>query len=591
MPYQKLKRYLTALPFVVLVAGMAIRIVDLQQRVAEIIQCRYCIPRYVVAHDLFVVALVAASLWLSMLVPNRLLRIVFRLLMVLLVLAYVLDITVTLTLGTRLFFSDLSIYAVEWGPIWDHVRGISGGAIGALLILLMLAGVTALMMLAGDRTSVTSRRFILALAVLAFSLNAFFEPPQYIHGWRFKNYFFANFATAEAHRYSAAYVSELNADGETATACLAGLGRRPNIVLLLVESWSQYHSQLFSGLNDWTPELDKIAKKHAWYSQFFANGFTTNTGLVSSLTPIQLDAPFQNAFLRDDSFQGTWAFERSLPGLVAQFGYRSAFLTTGPLGFTNKGDWLDSLGFDFVEGNDGHFYKDWPKVQFHAATDEALFLRAQQWMGEQTIPYALVLENVSTHQPYIDPLSGERSLEKAFRYVDQQIMVFYKDLLKSDFFANGVMIIASDHRAMNLVTAEELEKYGLQAVSRVPMILIDPRSKLTGENKRITQQSDIYYSIRHLLQRGQVCPQANEVSLYTRSETPSKCALHLRGTQKGVVDVTCEAGDGQVILDGDQTRFIWSKGLTPAQQRKLLLLIARQRLALLNNTAGKALSE
>ena len=49
---------------------------------------------------------------------------------------------------------------------------------------------------------------------------------------------------------------------------------------------------------------------------------------------------------------------------------------------------------------------------------------------------------MSTHHPYIDPVSGARSQEAVFRYADRQIRAFAKALKARGFFDhNGVLMI------------------------------------------------------------------------------------------------------------------------------------------------------
>ena len=55
------------------------------------------------------------------------------------------------------------------------------------------------------------------------------------------------------------------------------------IVLVIVESLSSYHSALLGG-NGWTPELDRIAGHSRWFTNFHANGFTTDHGLIALFT-------------------------------------------------------------------------------------------------------------------------------------------------------------------------------------------------------------------------------------------------------------------------------------------------------------------
>ena len=80
---------------------------------------------------------------------------------------------------------------------------------------------------------------------------------------------------------------------------------------------------------------------------------------------------------------------------------------------------MSNLGFEHIEGNEHPYYVDEKRYAFDAPSDAALYGRGLQWMEAAQGPYLLVLETVTTHQPYVDPDSGERSLEKTMRFADR----------------------------------------------------------------------------------------------------------------------------------------------------------------------------
>ena len=179
-------------------------------------------------------------------------------------------------------------------------------------------------------------------------------------------------------------------------------------------------------------------------------------------------------------------------------GYRTCFLTTGDLGFTNKGTWLESIGFDDVEGIETPFYKEWPKFAFNAPPDEALFAYAIRKIGNLNSdqqPYFMVLETVTSHLPFLDP-EGKSNTEKAvINYVDRQLGVFYTSLEDYGFFSNGVLIITSDHRIMAPISKAEMDRYGDSAFARIPMVVASG-GKRKGKIDACFQQTDLYSSLK-----------------------------------------------------------------------------------------------
>lgn len=58
----------------------------------------------------------------------------------------------------------------------------------------------------------------------------------------------------------------------------------------------------------------------------------------------------------------------------------------------------------------------------------------------------------------------------------------------------------------------------------------------------------------------------------------SRCILHARGDHRDHLDVLCSAGEGTVKVDGDDSHFLESEGLTADRRQALLERIAAQRI-------------
>ena len=255
--------------------------------------------------------------------------------------------------------------------------------------------------------------------------------------------------------------------------CVSAQGRRAPIVLVIVESLSAYHSRAWSGLNDWTPQLDRLMHDGRSFINFFANGTSTEDGLVALLTgEPPIPKPERRTIFRQFS-----AVKETVPRALNELGYHTAFLTTGNLGFLDKGTWLKSIGFAEAEGHDYPGYRGLPRFHFDAATDDALYDRTLRWMeANEGNPFFLMLETVSSHQPYVDPSTGIKSIELAFRYADAALGRFVTALRRTGYLDRGYLVVMGDHRAMVPVSKAESERYGDRAYSRVPLLLLGPSS-------------------------------------------------------------------------------------------------------------------
>lgn len=491
---------------------------------------------------------------------------------------YIADLFVLALFGIRLFFVDLAIYGLEPAIIWDQFSAALGGPWSAGLLAVVILLICLLPALLPRRAH-RPLNLLLGVALLTGAGLAMAPaPPDYGNNWIYHNVFQANLSSSESVRYSHAEAERRETAYRAAFPhrCVEAEPDRRNVIVVIIESWSNYQSKAFGGMLDWTPELDEIARRHLRYTRFHAGGFSTNEGLVNLLGGVRLWAPFAHLFEAAE-FGYAWGIRPSLPGVFNDHGFTTALLTTGPLDFLSKGDWFRDLGFDHVEGNEHPFYDNWPRIAFHAAADQALYERTLQWIDQTDAPYLAVLETVTTHQPYIDPESGERDMQAAFEYADHWAARFYEQLRARGFFDDGVLLITSDHRSMNPLLPGERERFGLAAPSRIPLILVDDRLPEGEEVDGIFKLSDILPSFRQRL-NGRVCMDEFEASLFEHPPHAGNCAFHLRGSERGIVDTICADGQGQVRLDGDSTGFRSHEGIDELRRERILDAIAKDRL-------------
>lgn len=501
----------------------------------------------------------------------------FRVVVLLLLLFYIADLIVFQQFGIRILLSSVQIYAAETTPILEQLQEFLGGPWMAVAKL-MLLGVFALALLFPPKKpwkiTVIFCSFLslsaIVIALMPWKVN-------YVNSWVIQNYLAANFFVPEATTYSEGFVADVLNESSGEKQCEAGLNQRKNVIILMVESLSSYQSQVFGGIHDWTPELDALASEAVVYTNMHAGGFATNEGLVGILGGVRLFSPFNHMFRGVVPFQTAWGLENTVPREFNKAGYHTAFLTTGPLSFASKGDWLRDIDFQETEGNEHPFYRTWPRVQFAAAADEALYVRSLDWIAERSPqqPWMLSLLSITTHQPYLDPETLQPDPEQAFRYADRQAAAFIRSLKKSAYFENGILLVIGDHRSMTPLSKEEEGIFGPAALSRVQFLMFGRGTPAVHTG--VFQQSDLLPSFHHWLS-GEHCYQGQLTSVFA-PDSIGRCAMHVRGSQHSLVDVFCPQGAGLVRLDGDATRFIQNEGITADQQAGILHAIAKERLA------------
>ncbi len=525
--------------------------------------------------DAWLVAVVAALLALLQSVSARPARLALRLMLGGLLALMLADVVVYSALDTRLSWGRASIYAghpamiLAFGAEWLGGRGIATAAAVAFCAIVMLPLFVRL------PAGLGRWRFGLIAAVAAIGTALCPASTSHLDRWQRDNILWLNRPNPEHTRYShpPSYAPPPGSRRE-----LTHAPERRNVILVVIESWSSYQSKAFGGLHDWTPQLDELSGRALRFDQFYAGGYNTNEGLIDLLGGARLWLPFA---ARGELTHRTerWREMITLPRTFQKAGYHTAFLTSGPRDYTGKAAWLDAVGVEETEGGEHPFYAGWPRPNFDAAPDEALYKRALDWLAApHAAPFFLTLETVSTHLPCIDPATGRHDIEACFRYTDRWTAWFHAELARRGYFAGGIMLVTGDHRAMVPVSPDEKERFGGGFSGRIPLLVVDQEQAGGRVIQRLLHQADLTPSFRHWLGEPLVLDES-EASLFEADDAPGSIILHRRGRERGWIDVlTAPDRYGVVRTQGDDTRFTEASGLDSAAQQRILGLIARERI-------------
>jgi len=506
----------------------------------------------------------------------------------LLVVVYVADALVYRFFVTRLYVSDIVTFSHETHAGFTLSRSGLRGFLHhtpwklAVLAAGILLLVRAYCLLLARPARLRSRGLVGAACASVFLLLWLLPAPNHFYSFndkplyenlieRNRNYFVHS-------NFSDSFRAKVLATPEAVT-CGQGSNRRVNIVLVVVESLSAYQSRYFSGIEDWTPQLDEIAQHETALTNFYANGWTTIGGLVSMLTGTFPLVPEHTAFNewgspRLPDFAGSTP---SLPLALTQQGYRTEFIGAGDLDFTGKDTWLKEIGFEkTVGGDDPRFASQTVRGPFNSVPDRLLYDVALDELSQNTTekPRFVVVETFWTHQPFLDDkgnqLAGE---EPAFREADAQLGRFYRSLEATNFLDNGLLIIVGDHRAPLPFMKAEFQRFGASAVARIPGVLVTRAFKLPRVIPQNFQQRDLLASVESLVSGGD-CRRPEEGNFLSEPPQPPRCILHSRGDDRDLVLVKCGTAEGVVRVAGDRTRFV--EGAVPDEET-ILQTINRTR--------------
>ncbi|WP_298723301.1 LTA synthase family protein [uncultured Ferrovibrio sp.] len=221
-----------------------------------------------------------------------------------------------------------------------------------------------------------------------------------------------------------------------------------NIVLVINESYgSTYIDSLDNKRGESiSPNIDRLAKDGLLFTNVYATGDRTVRGLEALLTSF---APIPGiSTARRSGSEGM----NSVPLLLRQFGYRSAFLYAGDGRFDNMGHFWETIGFDNVWDERDFSEKGFKTIWGYA--DEYLYKEATARLDQMTKdgqPAFLAMLTVSNHRPYTYPEGriskdpNAKTRTNAATYADWAFGNFVDNARGKPWFDNTVFVFIGDH--------------------------------------------------------------------------------------------------------------------------------------------------
>ncbi len=558
-------------------AGIRADLVD--SAFASYVGCAHCFYWPTIVHDLGLIAIALALSGSALLLRHGWLRLLPLLLLAGLMVAMAADLMVFHSLTHRLLWSDVLKFARELAAVSDvGARSLHGSAraiavgLAVAALLIWLAALRSLH--SRPRLGLLTLAASLAIALGAGALRG--RDPDYVNAnLSFQNLLEVNLAQSIDAAYSPEFIARMQAVPALPASCGPGQARRPNVILVMVESLSAYQSRRYGGELDAVPQLDALAESGRWFADFHANGFTTDGGMIALLTG-QAPIPVFGRYSSMDAFAGYADRGHSVPVLLGQHGYYSVFFTTGDLGFVDKNRWLPQIGFERFEGAESGYYEGKARGIFGAARDSLLFDRFANWYDQEREPgrpFFAALLTVTTHPPFINPETGIADEEAVLREVDAAIAGLHRHLQSAGYFDDGILIVTGDHRAMTPLHHAEYQRYGESAYSRVPMYSWGPSDFGSGRVDGVFQHSDLLPSLQNLT-AAEACHGPGQGLMLSPTPQAAGFALHARGMPRDRIDVIGADFAGAVILAGDRSH--WT-GDQPAHWQSIEASIHLQR--------------
>jgi len=239
------------------------------------------------------------------------------------------------------------------------------------------------------------------------------------------------------------YFTSLTHTEGTTTTLLSK--EKPNIILIILESFTAKIIEPLGGLANITPELNALTKEGILFTNFYASGHRTDKGLVSILSgyPAQ---PLTSIIKYPNKTQNL----PYLPIALHQLGYHSSFIYGGDIRFANMESYLTTARFETITDEDNFsgdiHYSKWG-VADHYVFNQLLV----ECDGSQQ-PFFSVMLSLSSHEPFevpMEPVFDGKSESQKFLnscyYTDKSLGEFVRRAKEKEWWNNTLIIITADH--------------------------------------------------------------------------------------------------------------------------------------------------
>ncbi len=231
--------------------------------------------------------------------------------------------------------------------------------------------------------------------------------------------------------------------------------RRPNIVMVFLESFAAYKTGLFGNPLDPTPNFDAIARHSLQFSRYFTPHTGTARSVFTAITGIP-DIELHKTSSRN-------------PLVVDQHTIVNAFKDYEKFYFLGgSANWGNIRGVLQHNIPGLHVYEEGsyssPRIDVWGISDLDLFKEANQVLARQDKPFFAIIQTSGNHRPYTIPEDNHGfqlrdydsdTLHKAgfissaeynsFRFMDHSVGYFIQQARQSPYFNNTIFVFYGDH--------------------------------------------------------------------------------------------------------------------------------------------------
>ncbi len=268
---------------------------------------------------------------------------------------------------------------------------------------------------------------------------------------------------------------------------------KPNIIVIILESFGKEYTGAFNPYEGHTPFLDSLINTGLSCQQAYANGKRSVEGIpaVLSSIPSLMNQPFISSQFASNQIN-------SFGSILSDEAYYTAFFHGGING---------TMGFDNFCALAGieHYYglNEYPDKNDYDGNwgipDHKFYKFFHNRLNEFPKPFFASIFSLSSHHPYTIPeefkdkfKEGSLPIHKSIEYADYSLRMFFDSVKNEPWFDNTLFVITADHTSQSKV-----KRYQTETGSHsVPLIFYMPGNNFfTGKIDKCVSQADILPSV------------------------------------------------------------------------------------------------
>lgn len=243
--------------------------------------------------------------------------------------------------------------------------------------------------------------------------------------------------------------------------------QRPNVILIIVESFTAKAIGSLGGLPDITPRFDSLMHEGILFDHVYASSDRTDKGLAAVLAGYP-SLPGSSPLKFPQKTDNIPSFSK----YMADSGYHNSFYYGGSLDFANYRSFLVQAGFrklvtkdDFDASTFGTKWGAWDHIVFQKVLNDT---------PDTDTKFFKTILTLTSHEPFAIPVAPmkqgtdkETLYLNSLHYTDACIGDFISQARKRNWWKNTLIIITADHGSMmpGQSGVNDLDKY------HIPLLL------------------------------------------------------------------------------------------------------------------------